>query len=53
MVNENVTCDDDTTLYHDTVTSNMCGYKHLFKKMWEVKDTDISFEDALKIQVKG
>lgn len=54
MAQNSINIDDDSIWYLDTGASNhMCGLKHLFKEIRQVKDGHVSFGDASKIQVKG
>jgi len=54
MANEDVTLDSDMILYLDTGASNhMCGHKHLFLDIEEIKDGHVSFGDSTKVPIKG
>jgi len=44
----------DMVWYSDTSVSNyMCGHKHLFVDIQEIKDRHVSFGDSTKVPIKG
>jgi GAG-pre-integrase domain len=54
MAYDDTILNSDTVWYLDTGASNhMCGHKYLFVEMQEIKDGQVSSDDASKIGVKG
>jgi len=54
MANEGITINNDMVWYLDTGASNhMCGHKHLFVDIQEIKDGHVSFGNSTKVPIKG
>jgi len=54
IANEGITMDNDMVWYLDTGVSNhICGLKHLFVDIQEIKVGHVSFGDSIKVLIKG